>query len=68
MQRNVLPNTVDDLIDHLDEMHPEACIALNEPLEVAHRRAGARQVVNYLRALQAKNSNAELEMHKNFTA
>lgn len=64
--RRVLPATVDDLINHLDQLYPDRCIGTDEPLEAAHRRAGQRSVVEYLRSLQAKETNAELERHKGF--
>lgn len=61
-----LPSTVDALIDHLDACYPDHCIALGEPLEQAHRRAGARGVVDYLLQLRASRQTEELERHARF--
>lgn len=65
-RRKFLPPTVDELIDHLDTLYPARCIFPGESFEEAHRRAGQREVVQYLRDLQAKESSDELEAHKRF--
>ena len=64
--KRALPDTVHDLINYLDELYPHACIAADEPETTAHRRAGARQVVDYLIQLRDKNTTSALEKHRNF--
>ena len=41
-------------IEHLDSIYPARCILRDEPLTEAHRYAGARDVVEYMRAIKAR--------------
>lgn len=51
---NELPATVAALIEGLDRVYPHECIRKGESVEDAHRRAGERAVVDFLKALQRK--------------
>ena len=51
-QRHALPESVDELVDYLDAIYPDACVSPGETLVDASRRAGARDVVQHLRDLQ----------------
>ena len=49
-----LPYLAADLIDMLDEAYPPRCIAPGQTVESAHRYAGARSLIDSLRAMQAR--------------
>lgn len=61
-----LPSTVAELIDLLDEKYPHRCIAPDETPEAAHRRAGQREVVDFLIQFKALRETAEVERHRRF--
>jgi len=46
------PLIEDDLIKWLDAAYPDRCIRKGESVEDAHRRAGARDVIERLQAVQ----------------
>ena len=50
--KNSIPTDTRTLIDELDEMFPPRCIAKGEAPEDAHRYAGQRDLVEYLRQWQ----------------
>ena len=52
-----LPNTVPELVEHLDLRYPNRCVSPNMPIEQAHREAGNREVVEYLLALSADDES-----------
>jgi hypothetical protein len=47
-ERPRLPSSASELIDWLNENYPDTGIRRGETLEDAHRRAGARELVNQL--------------------
>jgi hypothetical protein len=61
-----LPETVDQLIDILDQTYPNRCILPNETAEQAQRRAGSRDVVDWLLWLRARRDTDVLDKHKRF--
>ena len=64
--RKSLPSTVDALITHLDRMYADRCIGPDESITSAHRRAGQRDVVQYLLTMRDKDSFNDLEKHRKF--
>jgi hypothetical protein len=55
-----LPPYSTDLIDQLDALFPERCIREGETLEQAHRHAGKRDLINFLRQLRDEANAAAL--------
>jgi len=49
--------TAEMLIDHLEKRYPAECIAEKESFEMAHRRAGQREVVEYVLWLKEVNDD-----------
>lgn len=47
-KKNVSTMSVHELVDWLNENHPVRCIALDESLAQAHRRAGRREIIDSL--------------------
>lgn len=66
MENTHLPQTVEALIQRLDELYPPHCIRPEDTLATAHRAAGRREVVEYLLYLQHLGSTEELDRHINF--
>ncbi|HHZ65946.1 MAG TPA: hypothetical protein EYN51_10720 [Flavobacteriales bacterium] len=52
-----LPNTVPELLEHLDLRYPNRCVGPNVSIEQAHREAGNREVVDYLLTLSADDES-----------
>ena len=52
-----LPNTVGELVEHLNSRYPDRCISPNVSIEQAHREAGNREVVDYLLALSSNDES-----------
>lgn len=50
-----LPTNSYDLIDFLDKLIPHRCILMGETPEAAHRRAGARALVDLLVAAKEED-------------
>lgn len=48
---DTLPYLAADLVRQLDELLPPACIRQGESLEDAHRRAGKRDLIDFLVSL-----------------
>ena len=55
-----LPASASDLIDALDAAYPPSCIRRGESPEDAHRRAGARELVERLKELRETTRSREL--------
>jgi hypothetical protein len=60
-EHDVLPAYSDDLINFLDRMYPHECIKSGESLESAHRRAGARELIDFLISWREDTHDAERE-------
>lgn len=58
MKNPILPETTADLIKFLDKQYPAKCIEPRQSLEDAHRYAGKRELVEYLK-LKFKESNED---------
>ena len=56
-----LPNDVPTLIQLLEETYPERCILPEETAAQAQRRAGQRDVVNFLNQLRQKTERKQLK-------
>lgn len=59
-----LPARSADLIDQLDKLFPHRCIAEGETLEQAHRRAGARELIDYLLDLRKTTEDRAAKMNR----
>lgn len=55
-----LPASVDELLDALDTLYPNRCIERGEAPEDAHRRAGARELVDHLLSLRKRSIDREM--------
>lgn len=49
--------TTGQLIEHLNKKYPDKCIRHNESVETAHRKAGNREVVDYMLWVQSLNDD-----------
>lgn len=54
-----LPATARELVDALDKAYPARCIRPDESLESAHRYAGARDLIDTLIYLRARDDRRE---------
>jgi hypothetical protein len=54
-----LPLVSQELLDHLNEMFPERCPDLSDPLDKIRFESGSRQVVRYLAKLKERQEQKE---------
>lgn len=58
---NKLPEKADDLIDELDRAFPLRNFTVDTPYHVMQREHGARDVIDFLRALQTERAERAAE-------
>lgn len=52
-----LPQLSTDLIAELEKLHPDKCVERGETLEDANRRAGKRDLINFLIAVRDRQDD-----------
>ena len=57
----LLPAQAGDLIRHLDQRFPHQCVLPGETMEMAQRRAGARELIDFLMEWRDYTIDAERE-------
>ena len=61
MIEGLMPDRTVDLIKTLDEGYPHECLRPGETLESAHRRAGARELIDELKAWWDETIEVEIQ-------
>ena len=59
MVDGLLPALTEDLMKFLDRLYPHTCISPTETLEMAHRYAGKRELIDELLELWEETVDAE---------
>lgn len=62
-----VPTYTSDLIEALDKEYPPRCILPSETPEMAHRYAGARDVIDMLKHKLDRQLNKEMESNNVFS-